>query len=311
MATFEDAWSDVRLHVPIADAFLARKWVQQAYKDIADRYPWTFLYEETVLTTDASSARTALGVTRGSVTVTGAGFVAGDVDRQFKVGTYPIYTILSVNAGVDATLDMAYGGTTDLAAAGTVFDAYARMPANFGSIELVWDADRNQAILTGFPQADLMKRDPNRSSIGDPVALFDFDVDSTGVVRYEWWPKPSSARQYPMLYKIRPADLAEQTELRGVLRDREDVLVEGALYQASRWPGPNAQTRNPYFSLALAQEHRNEFNRKVLTLQLRDDDQSLRSIMNFPWHEWQQIGGDTSELLRQTDAVAGGLLSGW
>jgi len=311
MATFEDAWRDVRLHVPVADAFLARKWVQQSYKDIADRYPWSFLYEETVLTTDASSARTALGVTRGSVTVTGAGFVAGDANRQFKVGTYPIYTILSVNVGVDATLDMAYGGTTDLAAAGTVFDAYARMPANFGSIELVWDADRNQAIITGFPQADLMKRDPNRSSIGDPVALFDFDVDSTDVVRYEWWPKPSAARQYPMLYKIRPADLAEQTNLRGVLRDREDVLVEGALARASMWPGPSAQVRNPYFSLALAKAHKDEFNRLVHTLELRDDDQQLKSIMNFPWHEWQQIGGDTSELLRQTDAVAGGLLSGW
>ena len=59
MATFEDAWRDVRLHVAMADPFLCRKWVQQSYKDIADRYPWSFLYEEVVLTTDASSARTA------------------------------------------------------------------------------------------------------------------------------------------------------------------------------------------------------------------------------------------------------------
>ncbi len=310
MATFENAWRDVRLHVPIADPFLCRKWVQQAYKDIADRYPWSFLYEETILRTSAASTRT-VGVTQDSVTVTGAGFVAGDANRQLRVGDFPIYTILSVNVGVDATLDMAYAGVDNAAASAQVLDAYARMPADFGSIELVWDQARNQAILYGFPQADLMTRDPNRSSAGDPNALFDFDVDSTDRVRYEWWPKPTTERQYPMLYKVSPSNLTEQTALRGVLRNREDVLVEGALAKAAMWPGPSVQVRNPYFSLALTKAHKDEFNRLVGTLQLRDDDVQLKSIMNFPWHEWQAIGGDTAEILRQTDAVSGGLLSGW
>ncbi len=301
MATFEDAWRDVRLHVPLADPFLARKWVQMSYKDVAERYPWSFLYEETILRTSAAATRT-VGVTQDSVTVTGAGFVAGDANRQFRVGDYPIYTLLSVTVGVDATLDMAFAGVDNAAASAQVLDAYARMPADFGAIELVWDVARNVPILHGFPQADLIRRDPTRSSAGDPQALFDFDVDTTDRVRYEWWPKPTAERQYPLLYKIRPADLAEQTALRGVLRDREDVLVEGALARASMWPGPTAQLRNPYFSLALAKAHKDEFNRLVRTLSLRDDDQQLKSIFDFPWHEWKQLGGDTAQLLRQTDA---------
>jgi hypothetical protein len=303
MATFGDTWRQVRLHVPLADALLVRQWVQQAYKDLADRYPWHFLYEETILRTAASASRT-VGVTQDSATVTGAGFVAADVNRQLRVGTFPIYTILSVTVGVDATLDMAYAGTTNAAATATVLDAYARMPADFGSFELVWDVTNNRPVPYGFTQADLIRRDPNRSSEGDPQILVDFDIDTTGRVRYEWWPKPSAARQYPVLYKIRPSSLADTTALRGVLTDREDVLVEGALYHAARWPGPNAQTRNPYFSLTLAREHREEFRRKELALQLRDDDQALKSVMNFPWHEWLIHGGDTAELLRQTDASA-------
>lgn len=301
MATFEDAWRAVRLHVPIADAFLVRQWVQNAYKDLADRYPWHFLYEETVLRTAASSTRT-VGVTQDSVTVTGAGFVASDANRQLRVGTFPIYTILSVNVGVDATLDMAYAGVDNAAASATVLDAYARMPADFGSLELVWDVANNRPVPYGFTQADMIRRDPNRSSEGDPQILVDFDIDSTNRVRYEWWPKPTAERQYPMLYKIRPSSLADTTTLKGVLTDREDVLVEGALYHAARWPGPSAQVRNPYFSLVLAREHRDEFKRKQLSLQLRDDDMAIRSIRNYPWHEWLVHGGDTAELLRQTDA---------
>jgi hypothetical protein len=301
MATFEDTWRKVRLHVPMADALLAREWVQNAYKDLADRYPWHFLFEETVLRTTASRTET-VGVTQGSATVTGAGFVAADANRQLRVGTLPIYTILSVNVGVDATLDQAYAEVDNATASATILDAYARMPADFGSIEMVWDAENNRPVPYGFTQADLIRRDPNRSSEGDPQILIDFDIDTLDRVRYEWWPKPTAARSYPMLYKIRPASLADTASLKGVLRDREDVLLEGALYHAARWPGPNPQTRNPYFSLTLAKEHREEFTRKERALQLRDDDQALRSIMNFPWHEWLVHGGDTAELLRQTDA---------
>ena len=116
MATFEDTWRQVRLRIPIADPFLVRQWVQDAYKEIADRYPWSFLYEEVILRTLASSART-VGVTQDSVTVTGAGFVTSDVHRQFRVDNYPIYTILSVDVGADATLDMAYWDVDNAAAA--------------------------------------------------------------------------------------------------------------------------------------------------------------------------------------------------
>jgi hypothetical protein len=302
MATFETAWRKVKLRVPMADPFLVRDWVQSAYKDLADRYPWQFLFAETILRTSASATRT-VGVTQDSATVTGAGFVAGDVNRQFRVGDFPIYTITAVTAGVDATLDLAYSGVTNATASATILDAYARMPANFGSIELVWDVTNQRAISYGMTQADLIGRDPGRTAAGDPTALVDMGgLDGGNRIRYEWWPKPTAERQYPMLYKIRPADLVETSTLTGVLGDREDILVEGALHHAARWPGPSSRDRNPYFSLPLAREHRDEFNRKVGTLMLRDDDQALRSLFNFPWHEWLILGGDTAERIRSTDA---------
>lgn len=305
MATFEDAWRKVKLRVPMADAFLVRDWVQNAYKQIADAYPWHFLFSEVLLRTAASATRT-VGVTQDSVTVTGAGFVAGDVTRQFRVGDTPVYTIVGVTAGVDATLDKAYAGSDAAAASATIQDIYARMPADFGALEFVWDLTNGKPIFYGFTQADLAQRDPSRAANGDPTILADWDIENHASldnrVRYEWWERPTAENQYAVLYKIRPADLVEQTDLRGVFGVRPDVLVAGALAEAALWPGPSVQARNPYFSMALRKELKAEFDAQVLALQLRDDDQRLQSWFQYPWERWQSLAGDTAVHLRQTDA---------
>lgn len=307
MATFGEAVASVRLDVPAADALQVRTWGQRVYNALCDDYPWHFLRRETILTTLASADRT-VGVTGGSPTVTGAGFVAADATRQFRVGVgLPWYTINSVNVGVDATLDQNYTGTTDLAASATIFDGYVRMPADFGAFEAVWDPTNQRPIVYGVPATDMMAMDPDRQqSDTSPRALVDsLVVQSADRVRYEWWPAVTAVGEFPMLYLSRPQVLTNTSELVGVLGQRPDVLVEGMLWRAALWPGTE-EHRNPYFNLGLARAHQTEFERKKQKLSLRDDDQALQSYSDFDWAAWRRGGlSQTAERLRSSDADIG------
>src|SRR5262245_2954594 len=94
--TFTETWRAVRLHVPTAPHFLVQAWVQESWKKLARSRNWSFLRGELVLTINAARVLT-VGVTQGSTTVTSAGlFLTTDAGRQFRVGTYPVFTIQTV-----------------------------------------------------------------------------------------------------------------------------------------------------------------------------------------------------------------------
>lgn len=299
--TFEEAWRAVALQVTAADPLLCREWVQYAYNELADDYPWHFLYSETILSPAASATRT-VGVTQNSTTVTDASAVAGDANRQFRVGTGPIYTILTVTPGVSYVLDQAYADVTNASASAVISDRYVRCPADFGSWDTVVDLNTQRPILTGYSQQDLLAMDPARTQSTEPRILADLDIDTTDRVRYEWYPHPTAARQYPALYKTRPQALADTFTFRGVLGDRKDVMVAGALVHAAKWPG-TSQERNRYFVLGLHEVLSEDWETKKHELGLRDDDQALRSWSTFPWHEWRTTGLESTEHLRASDAT--------
>ncbi len=302
-ATFSETWRAVKLQVPLADALLCRQWVQHVYNDLTDRYPWHFAFAQTLLSVLASRT-IVVGVTQGSTTVTSAAlFVATDLNRQFRIGTGPTYTIVTFTDASTIVLDQAYGDVDDAAASVVILDAYTRLPADFGSFEEVRDLSVPRAIFWGRSQRQLSLWDPQRTWTGDPRWLFDLDVDTTGRIRYEWWPRLTTARQFPTRYKRRPAVLADTTTLTGVLGDRPDVLVTGALVKASQWPGPDVVRRNPYFVLGLQQSLASEYDRKVHDLGLRDDDQANQSYDDSRWHEFAQTGRTDTEQLRSTDAT--------
>lgn len=302
MTTFEECWRAVKLHATLVDPLMCRKWVEYAYKELCDRYPWHFLYAETILSVAEADTRTGLTVTQDSTTVLDASAVATDQYRQFRVGNGPIYTIRSVTVATSYVLDQAYAADTDANATAVLSDRYVRTPADFGSWDTVVDLNVQRPILTGYSQVDLLALDPARTQSQEPRILVDLDIDADNRVRYEWWPHPTSARQYPALYKRRPTDLADTYTFPGVLGDRQDILVEGALLQAAKWPG-TPEHRNPYFVLGLHDRLSQDWDRKVHTLGLRDDDQALRSWATFPWHEWRESGLSSTQHLRSSDAT--------
>src|SRR3972149_3909984 len=92
--TFGDVWRLVRLHCPAAPTFLVREWVNQAWKQAARSRSWGFLRGELDLRINAQRTLSVVTVTRASATVTSAGlFVAGGGGRQFRVASFPVYTV--------------------------------------------------------------------------------------------------------------------------------------------------------------------------------------------------------------------------
>src|SRR5258708_35621982 len=122
MATFGDICRCVRLQAAEALFGVFRIWTQEAYETLFERRPWVFSVKETRLVIGASRTLAAVNVTQASPLITSAGlFALTDAGRQFRVGTFPVYTIASVQDVNNATLDLAYADITGSPAA-TILD---------------------------------------------------------------------------------------------------------------------------------------------------------------------------------------------
>jgi hypothetical protein len=305
--TIEQCWRQVLLYAPAVPVFLARTWVQEAYAKLSEDRPWMWLRKETHLQTLASRSL-SITFTQGSLAITSAAeFVASDAGRQLWVdgSPLPIYTINTVTDASNAILLETYAGSSGAASA-TIYDGFLYTPQDFGQFLTIVDPSVRRQIPFWLAEEVLDRVDPQRSTSGDPSRLLvsyglSQRAATLGRVLYQWWPKPTAARTYPALYIARPVALADTFILQGVLRERGDVLVQGALVEAARWPG-TAERPNPYFNLNLWRTMQESYTREQLQLALRDDDQAP---MDLPQLDWSQMSGwqlayDTT-LLRASD----------
>lgn len=309
--TFGDVWRRVRLQAPESPLGLIRTWTQNAYTTLAERRPWVWSRVEYHLQT-LTARNLVVTFAAGSKAITSAGlFVPGtDPGRQIRVGTFPVYTIVSVESASAATLDLPFTGATAGALTAQILSAYATMPADFGAFEIVLDLTNQRQIAWWYTQEDLARVDPTRtSSDATPRVLvarkLSSAVASLGQMQYEWWPYPTTARAFPAYYRRRPVALADADPLPGVLGEAGSVLETGALMLCARWPGTSDQ-KNPYFSLGLYKELKDDFEKECAKLELRDDDQAQQSWSVLPYHRWAawDLASDTS-YLRSSDATVG------
>jgi hypothetical protein len=305
--TFSDAWRTVRLYAPSAPTFLVREWVNVAWKQLAAARRWGFQRGELALTINAARAITACTVTRGNATVTSAGlFLAADAGRQFRVATFPVYTIQTVTDVNTIVLDRTYGEDTATGAA-TIFDGFATMPADFGSFRVIADPYNQRRLAFWITEDQLNLLDPTRAAGDTGPRLLAARAPSTytptlGRVQYEYWPRPSAARSYPALYNKQAARLTDATTFTGVLADGAEVLIAGALAQAAGWPGTGDKP-NPYFNLQIAREKKAEFAGGIQQLSLRDDEQYADDLATVHWERWALADLAYNDMaLRATDA---------
>lgn len=205
------------------------------------------------------------------------------VGQQFRVAsTQPIYTIIAVTTTVNPndtlTLDLLWGGATQASLGYNIYQAYFTPPSDFFSFQTVIDPRQNwQLWANKWKQSDLNTWDAQRASAGNAYAVVFRDyanvTDTTQVPlpRYEVWPHIQQQYVLPYMYVKRATDISDA----GAFLPRYirgDVLVEGALSDAARWPGPSQDVRNPYYNLQLATQHELRFQAMVGELERQDDE---------------------------------------
>jgi len=314
LETFGDAWRRVRLHAPDSPFGLVKEWTQHAYEDLVKRRPWNFARVHGMISVPAArQATVTFALQSTTATATAGAFTQADVGVQLRLATQtvPIYTINGVDVtGGILTLDMPYAdpATVGTPIACTVIGLYQTMPADFGAFLLVIDPYNQRLVPWWYTQEDLARLDPIRFSTDtNPRVLVSRQLSTVpatlGQVQYEWWPGPTTAKQFPYYYR-RQAQVQQDTDpLLGVVTAR--VLEVGALAYCAAWPG-TVEQKNPYYNLALHRSLLDEFDKQCASLELRDDDQAQESWSTLPYHRWAtwDLTFDT-RYLRSTDASIG------
>lgn len=294
----------VLLRCPSAPVLLARDWVSQAFRRVAERRPWSWLIKQDQFNMPSLYNTGTVTLTEGDATVIGAGtaWTSAMAGRQFRYSKIsPIYTITTVDAGAQTLeLDIAWGAATVTLATYEIYAAYKVVPTDFHHFITIWDPNFNWQLYRNVTQNELNLWDAQRSNRGQSyvVAHRDYYTPSGSTIprpRYEIWPHKISAYVFPFLYISRPTDLEDSgATLPWYIRG--DLLLEMALAEAAKWPGPSAGEdkygrkveSNPYFNLNLAKMHEQRAEYMITEAERQDDEVSIMSITyeqsnSMPW----------------------------
>ena len=287
--TYADLWRSLRLHVPQLPPLLAQRFIKERYRQICERGPWSRLRTEIQLLTNVVVSAGTVAVTRGSLTVTGTGtaWAAIDVGRQFQVSSIsPTYTITAVDVGPQTlTLNLVYGATTATGASYRILDGYVSMPADFMRWLVLVDPQRGWRIRHWVTQEELSRHDPQRINAGDPWVLVDRAYSSAGLIQFEWWPYPTTARPYVGYYIKRAADLVNPTDT-PIWPLRGDEILKGALVDVCKWPGTSEQPNPLFGQTQLMRTYEAEFQDLLIELERQDQDIASTWYTEVGWADW-------------------------
>jgi len=281
----------VKLHCPAAGELLARDWVKNAFRRIAERRRWSWLMRQGQFILPAVYRTGTVTVTNSLTTVTGALTVwtGAMVGRQFRIGnSTPIYTIASVTDNTTLDLSLPWGAATQAGATYNIYQAYQTPPSDFHSFITIWDPRYNWQLWRNVDQVTLNYADAQRTNLGPSYVIASREWNTTSnLPEYELWPHDvtTTGCVYPYLYEARATDLEDS----GAVLPRYirgDALLEMSLSQAARWPGTETE-KNPYFEMALSRqlEARAEF--MIGEMERQDDEVFLQNATyQMPYAPW-------------------------
>lgn len=285
--TYNGLWRKVLLRCPSAGQFLARDWINNAFRRVVERRAWSWLIKKDQFLTATAYSTGTVSVTHNSTAVTGTGtaWTSSHEGRQFVVSGAPVYTVTTVTDATHIVLDDEYGGDTDTSATYSIHTAYVNPPTDFHSFISLWDAENSFVLNTVTTQRELNAWDPERTNTGDAYhcVFRDYYTQSGQTIatpRYELWPHQTTQHAYPFLYESRPSDL-EDTSATLPRFLHGDLLVEMALEQAALWPGPT-ESPNPYFNRDLARHHASRAEQLIQELERQDEEVSVSNVMYPP-----------------------------
>jgi len=278
LSTYDGLVRQVLLRCPSASLFLAREWLDYAFRQLWDTRLWSWQRRFSQFLLMQQYGTGLVNVTRGSTTVIGVGatFTSSMVNAQFRVGTQtPIYTIASFTSATQIDLNQVWGGNSANGVTYSIYNAYVTAPSDFQNFVTVWDPLFNWQLETNVTQEELNAWDAQRANTGTAYVVaslyYDVNVNNPPLPMFEIWPHQRAQYVYPFIYVSRPPDLSDPgaTLPRYI---RGDVLLESALAQCARWPGPARDAANPYFNLATATMHDKRYAEMVRQMEITDDN---------------------------------------
>lgn len=281
LSTFDGLYRQINLRCPAASLFLQREWIDYAFRSLWERRLWSWMRRQTQFIMNPVVRTGTASIAIGSTTAVGTGtaWTTDLVNRQFRIpSNSPIYTIISVNAATqELELDQPFGGPNAAVLAGyAIYNAYITVPSDFQNFLSVVDTQMNWQLCLDQTLEAINAWDAQRAATGTAYVISPFDYglqqfNNPPLPRYEIYPHQTAQYVYTAWYIARPPDLSDPgAALPRTIRG--DVLLEMALAQCARWPGPARDKPNPYFNLALAQQHDARAERAIMDMERTDDE---------------------------------------
>lgn len=286
LSTYDGLWRGLLLRCPSASLMLSRSWIDYAFRQTWDFKLWSWQRRVGQFLIPQATVAGTVDVTRGSLSVQGHGtsWTTDLVNQQFRVGLpYPIYTITALDDAAQViTLDAPWGGPTTVGIGYSIYQAYVTVPTDFQNFLDVVDMQYNWRLNIGVPREEVDSWDSQRATSGTAYTVVSYKYDTVNdppLPMYEIWPHQKAQYVYPFYYIGRPPDLSDVgASLPRFIRG--DVLLEFALAQAARWPGPSADEKNPYFNLTLAMQH-DARAMVMLNDMARTDDEIMEADVSY------------------------------
>ena len=247
---YRDYYMELDGSIPKLGVAASQKYVQRAWKEIQDRYPWSWLIGHVDVLSPALVTTGTVSVTQGDTSVTFDADaqavldvlglnppLAGEIGtgRQIRVGSGPVYTILTYDAGA-GVLDRAYAESTNATATYQIFKCIYSLPSDGSRYTVIVNTTTGYAIYGDRLNLDrrrLDARDPDRGSSGDAYWLSPHSSDSNGRTAHEWWPHPTNAAVYHCVYRKRYLELSDTVDIPATVDDA--LLMSSAKMHAARW----------------------------------------------------------------------------
>lgn len=279
-STYEALWKELLVYAPECPIPIAQRCVNRAYSRALAVTGWAGQKKTSGFIIPAPVTQGTIAIVQDSATVTGTltDWDSSLIGYQLLVARQgPYYTITAVAGSTSLTIDRVYPGATISGSTYSIEKNYITMPTDFGSLTDVLDLNNKWRLYIDYRQDQLDTIDVARVTTGSPWIVAAVPFDSTGLQRYEMWPRATSAMNYSFNYLRQPALLSAASD-RPIYPIRGDVLREGAFAELALWPGPSKMVPNPYHDLGQHRMHEERFWKGIFALELKDQDISQTNI---------------------------------
>ena len=195
--------------------------IQDALRNISQIKKWTFLQEETRVTTKAHSTVGRVSIDDGSQIVTGqsTGFSSLGVGVNWAIKfngentDYYVGSSISVSA-TSLGITHEYVGTTNLSSvAYIVYQRSYDLPVNFREMLHIVDVQQPTVRLSIVNQSAMLRRNQTRNDGARPYQ-YSIENKNSDAVRQLWlFPSPDGRYQYDLVYSRWPTNPTADTDI--------------------------------------------------------------------------------------------------